>query len=153
MKVIPLVDREIDTIATVEAIFREHWQTSAADYGSRVDVYRNAASSCAMSALAATYERLLSEAESAGGDRLRQIEIARAAWSRGFVAEAIDRFCRNTRRWIPSGRPHRGLLTAHDIAAWLPHTEQPVTYDYGRYTVCKAGFWSQGPVFCSNSRC
>src|SRR4029077_5126624 len=30
--------------------------------------------------------------------------------------------------------------------AWSPHTEAPVTYDYGRFTVCKAGFWSQGPV-------
>jgi gamma-glutamyltranspeptidase / glutathione hydrolase len=141
----PLVDREIETITTVEALFREHWQTSAAVYlpGGRVpqrgELLRN-------ETFAATYERLLSEAESAGGDRVRQIESARAAWSRGFVAEAIDRFCRNTEAMDTSGRPHRGMLTADDIAAWLPHTEQPVTYDYGRYTVCKAGFWSQGPV-------
>jgi len=141
----PLVDREIETITTVEALFREHWQTSAAVYlpGGRVpqrgELLRN-------ETFAATYERLLSEAESAGGDRVRQIESARAAWSRGFVAEAIDRFCRNTEAMDTSGRPHRGMLTADDIEAWLPHTEQPVTYDYGRYTVCKAGFWSQGPV-------
>jgi gamma-glutamyltranspeptidase / glutathione hydrolase len=141
----PLVDREIETITTVEALFREHWQTSAAVYlpGGRVpqrgELLRN-------ETFAATYERLLSEAESAGGDRVRQIESARAAWSRGFVAEAIDRFCRNTEAMDTSGRPHRGMLTADDIAAWLPHTEQPITYDYGRYTVCKAGFWSQGPV-------
>ena len=141
----PLVDREIETITTVEALFREHWQTSAAVYlpGGRVpqrgELLRN-------ETFAATYERLLSEAESAGGDRVRQIESARAAWSRGFVAEAIDRFCRNTEAMDTSGRPHRGMLTADDIAAWLPHTEQPVIYDYGRYTVCKAGFWSQGPV-------
>ena len=141
----PLVDREIETITTVEALFREHWQTSAAVYlpGGRVpqrgELLRN-------ETFAATYERLLNEAESAGGDRVRQIESARAAWSRGFVAEAIDRFCRNTEAMDTSGRPHRGMLTADDIAAWLPHTEQPVSYDYGRYTVCKAGFWSQGPV-------
>ena len=141
----PLVDREIETITTVEALFREHWQTSAAVYlpGGRVpqrgELLRN-------ETFAATCERLLNEAESAGGDRVRQIESARAAWSRGFVAEAIDRFCRNTEAMDTSGRPHRGMLTADDIAAWLPHTEQPVIYDYGRYTVCKAGFWSQGPV-------
>jgi gamma-glutamyltranspeptidase/glutathione hydrolase len=141
----PLVDREIETITTVEALFREHWQTSAAVYlpdgrvPQRGELLRN-------ETFAATYERLLREAESAGSDRVRQIESARAAWSRGFVAEAIDRFCRNTEAMDTSGRPHRGMLTADDIAAWLPHTEQPVTYDYGRYTVCKAGFWSQGPV-------
>ena len=141
----PLVDREIETIASVEALFREHWPTSAAAYlpgghmPQRSELLRN-------ERLAATYERLLREAESAGADRLRQIESARAAWSHGFVAEEIDRFCRDTEAMDTSGHPHRGLLTADDIAAWLPHTEQPVTYDYGYYTVCKAGFWSQGPV-------
>jgi len=141
----PLVDREIETIATVEALFRDHWKTSAAVYlpGGRMpargDLLRNVV-------LAATYERLLKQAEGAGGDRIRQIEAALAAWSRGFVAEAIDRFCRTTEAMDSSGRPHRGLLTAGDISAWTPHTEDPATYDYGRYRVCKAGFWSQGPV-------
>ena len=88
----------------------------------------------------------LAEAESAGGDRLREIERARNAWSHGFVAESIDRFCRTQEAMDTSGTPHRGLLTADDIGAWAPHIEEPVTYDYGRYTVCKAGFWSQGPV-------
>jgi gamma-glutamyltranspeptidase/glutathione hydrolase len=32
------------------------------------------------------------------------------------------------------------------MAAWEPTIEAPLTYDYGRYTVCKAGVWSQGPV-------
>ena len=31
-------------------------------------------------------------------------------------------------------------------ARWQPTVEAPLTYDYGRYTVCKAGVWSQGPV-------
>ncbi len=45
-----------------------------------------------------------------------------------------------------SGAPHRGLLTGADMARWQAHIEAPLTYDYGRYTVCKAGVWSQGPV-------
>jgi gamma-glutamyltranspeptidase/glutathione hydrolase len=45
-----------------------------------------------------------------------------------------------------SGRPHRGVLTGDDMARWQTHVEKPLTYDYGRYTVCKAGPWSQGPV-------
>jgi gamma-glutamyltranspeptidase/glutathione hydrolase len=141
----PLVERATETITTVEALFRAHWKSSAAIYlpGGRVPapgtLFRNPT-------LAATYERLLKEAESAGGDRLRQIEQARQTWSHGFVAESIDAFCRSEEAMDTSGVPHRGLLTGDDIAAWSPHTEAPVSYDYGRFTVCKAGFWSQGPV-------
>src|SRR3546814_3924288 len=45
-----------------------------------------------------------------------------------------------------SGRRHRGLLTALPISEWQPTYEDPTTYDYGRYTVCKGGPWSQGPA-------
>src|SRR4029077_15229380 len=38
------------------------------------------------------------------------------------------------------------VLTGDDLARWQPRVEAPVTYQYGRYTVCKGGFWSQGPV-------
>ena len=38
------------------------------------------------------------------------------------------------------------MLTADDMARWTPHIEAPLTYDYGRYTVCKTGPWGQGPV-------
>ncbi len=45
-----------------------------------------------------------------------------------------------------SGEPHRGVLTGDDMARWQAHVEAPLTYDYGRYTVCKPGPWAQGPV-------
>src|SRR5260370_21134802 len=45
-----------------------------------------------------------------------------------------------------SGRCHRGVLTADDMARWQARIEAPLTYDYGRYTVCKTGPWGQGPV-------
>ena len=54
--------------------------------------------------LAATYGRIVKEAESAGGDRVAQIERARKSWSHGFVAEAIDRFCRTQDIMDTSGR-------------------------------------------------
>ena len=97
-------------------------------------------------ALAATYLRILNEAESAGGDRVAQIERARKCWSQGFVAEAIDRFCRTQEVMDTSGARHRGVLTGDDMARWTPRIEAPLTYDYGRYTVCKTGPWGQGPV-------
>jgi gamma-glutamyltranspeptidase / glutathione hydrolase len=86
-------------------------------------------------ALAATYRRILDHA--GGGSREARIERARAAFYRGFVAETIDWFCRE------SG----GLLTGTDLAAWQATLEQPATYDYHGYTVCKTGPWGQGPVF------
>jgi gamma-glutamyltranspeptidase / glutathione hydrolase len=141
----PLVERANATIGTVEALFRTHWPTSA-------DVYLPGGSVPATGtlftnkALAETYSRIVREAESAGGDRDKQIEKARKTWSRGFVAEAIDRFCRTQDIMDTSGERHRGVLTGEDMARWQPHIEAPLTYDYGRYTACKAGVWSQGPV-------
>ena len=81
-----------------------------------------------------------------GGNRDEQIEHARKMWSHGFVAEAIDRFCRTQEVMDSSGERHRGVLTADDMARLQPRVEAPVTYQYGRYTVCKGGFWSQGPA-------
>ena len=140
----PLVERANATIKTVEQLFRKYWPTSAAVYlpGGKVPetgtLFTN-------KALAATYTRIVREAES-GTSREQQIERARAAWSHGFVAEAIDRFCRTQELMDTSGTPHRGVLTADDMARWQPHVEAPLTYEYGGYTVCKTGPWGQGPV-------
>ena len=140
----PLVERANATIKTVEKLFREHWPTSAAIY------FRNGKPAetgqlFTNKVLAATYTRVLKEAESAGSDRVAQIEKARKVWSQGFVAEAIDKFCRTQKVMDTSGTPHSGVLTGEDMAKWQATIEPPLTYDYGRYTVCKAP-WSQGPV-------
>ena len=70
----------------------------------------------------------------------------RAAWYSGFVAEAIDRFCRTEKVFDASGRRHGGLLTGDDMARWRVPVEAPLTFDYRGYTVAKGGPWSQGPV-------
>ena len=95
-------------------------------------------------ALAATWRRLLAEAT--GPNREARIDAARAAFYRGFVAEAVDRFFRTTDVLDVTGRRHRGLLTADDFAAWEATVEDPVGYDYHGHTVLKCGAWSQGPV-------
>jgi gamma-glutamyltranspeptidase/glutathione hydrolase len=140
----PLVERANATIATVENLFKKHWPTSAAVYlpGGKIP---ETGSLFTNKTLAATYTRVLREAESAGTDRIAQIEKARKVWSQGFVAEAIDRFCRTQAVMDTSGNPHKGVLTGDDMAKWKAQIEAPLTYDYGRYTVCKAP-WSQGPV-------
>lgn len=141
----PLVERACATIQTVEQLFRKHWPTSAAVYLPNGEVPRPG-TLFTNKTLAATYTRILDEAESGGGGRDAEIERARKSWSQGFVAEAIDKFCRTQEVMDVSGAPHRGVLSADDMTRWQPTVEAPLTYDYGRYTVCKAGVWSQGPV-------
>ncbi|HYZ43150.1 MAG TPA: gamma-glutamyltransferase family protein, partial [Stellaceae bacterium] len=139
----PAVARIGDTVAAVAELFRREWPSSAAVYLPNGEppapgrLFRNPA-------LAAAYRRVLSEAGDSG--RERQIERARDAWYRGFVAEAIDRFCRREAVLDTSGRRHRGLLTAEDLARWQASVEAPLTFDYHGYTVAKGGPWSQGPV-------
>jgi gamma-glutamyltranspeptidase / glutathione hydrolase len=140
----PLVERANATIAIVAALFREHWPTSAAVYLPNGEVPATG-SLFTNRTLAATYTRVLKEAESAGGSREAQIERARKVWSQGFVAEAIDRFCRTQCLMDVSGTPHSGVLTGEDMATWQATVGEPLRYDYGPYTVCKAP-WSQGPV-------
>src|SRR6266851_4724163 len=67
----PLVERANATIATVEELFRKHWPTSAAVYlpGGNVPATGTLFTNQTM---AETYIRVLREAESAGGDRVRQ---------------------------------------------------------------------------------
>ena len=141
----PFVERASATIGTVADLFREHWPTSASVYlpGGNIPaagtLFRNLKH-------AETYARLLAEAESGGGGREAEISRARKAWSQGFVAEAIDKFCRAQEVMDVSGRRHRGVLTAQDMATWQPAIEEPIHLDYGRYRVFKAGPWTQGPV-------
>jgi gamma-glutamyltranspeptidase / glutathione hydrolase len=141
----PLVERASATIATVEDLFRDYWPTSAAVFlpGNKVPAPGAMFSNVAM---ADTYARILREAEAAGGNREAQIENARRTWSQGFIAEAIDKFCRTQEVMDTSGERHRGVLTGDDMARWQPRIEPPATFDYGDYTVCKCGPWSQGPA-------
>ena len=141
----PLVERIPATIRTVEAMFREHWPSSADVYLPGGEVPMTGAM-FANSAMAETYARVVREAEAGGGGREAEIERARKVWSQGFVAQAIDAFCRTQKVMDTSGRRHGGLLTGEDMANWQASVEEPVALSYGRYTVLKPGFWSQGPV-------
>ncbi len=141
----PLVERASATIATVAELYRDHWPTSAEVYMPGGKVPRPGAL-FTNRRHAETYKRILKEAESGGGTREQEIERARAAWSKGFVAEAIGAFCRNNEIMDVSGRRHRGVLTAQDMAGWLPTVEEPVHLDYGSYRVFKPQAWTQGPV-------
>ena len=141
----PLVERICATIDTVKDLFKEHWPTSAAVYLPGGNVPRPG-TMFSNPKMADSYERILKEAQSGSGTREAEIDRARKVWSQGFVAEAVDRFCRTSEVMDTSGRRHRGVLTADDMAKWQATVEAPISYDYGRYTVLKAGPWTQGLV-------
>ena len=132
-------------IAAAEPVFREHWPSSAEIYlaggvpatGSRF----------ANPDLAATYQRILDEAEAAGADRDVQIEAARRAFYEGFVADAAGAYLAAAEVMDVTGERHRALLGPADLAGWRASAEEPVTLDFAGLTVCKTGPWGQGPVF------
>ncbi|WP_031470740.1 gamma-glutamyltransferase family protein [Sciscionella sediminilitoris] len=137
----PVVERITSTITAVSELFANHWPSSAAlwcPHGTPASgMHRNPV-------LADTWERLLAEAELHSG-REAQLDAARSAWYTGFVAEAIDRFCRTPYR-DESGAAHPGVLTGEDMARWSASIEDPVTVHLGEWTLAKCGLWSQGTV-------
>ncbi|MEH3085743.1 MAG: gamma-glutamyltransferase [Xylophilus ampelinus] len=142
----PLVPRAVQAIYAVRDLFRTQW-TSSADVwlpGGRVPA---PGALFAQPALAGTYERLLREAQSRATGRTEQIDAAIDAWYRGFVAREIDRYYRTETAQDTSGERHGGLLRYEDLAGWSATTEAPLTVEFGRHTLAKCGFWSQGPAF------
>lgn len=140
------VERVGRTVETVRELFETEWPASADVYlpGGKAPepgrLFRNPA-------LAATWRRLMAEAEEQGGqDRVAQIDAAREVWRTGFIAEALVR-----QAAVPtmdtSGTRHTGTLTAADLADWSATYEAPATYDWNGWTLAKAAGWSQGPVF------
>ncbi len=142
----PIAARVVATIDALKDLFVEHWPSSAAVYCPDGNVPKPN-QLFANPVLADTFERIVREAEAAGGGREQQIEAARNAFYRGFVAESIDSFCRDNEILDTSGRKHAGFLRGGDLASWSASVEIPLSLDYGDYTVFKCGPWSQGPVF------
>ena len=142
----PLVPRISDTISGVERLFRDEWTSSAEVYlrGTGVPPPGTLFSN---PDLARIFRRIVEEAESRSANRDEQIQAARDAFYRGFIAETIDKYVTSTRVMDTSGRRHAGVLSGDDFAAYRAELEGPATLDYHGYTVCKTGSWGQGPVF------
>ncbi|MDR6451758.1 gamma-glutamyltransferase family protein [Variovorax paradoxus] len=142
----PLVPRAAEAILAVRGLFLEHWHSSAEVWlpGGKLP---QPGSLFRLPALAATYSRIVETAEREGSGRTGVIDAAIRIWQQGFVAREIDSYCRGTAVRDSSGEAHAGLLRYEDMAAWRVATEAPLTAQFGRYTVAKCGFWSQGPAF------
>src|SRR5258707_161885 len=87
----PLVPRIVSTIIPAVDYFKTEWPSSGEVWLANGRA-PNPNKPFRTPAIAETYKRILAEAEAVGGDRVRQIEAARHAYYKGFVAEAIDRF-------------------------------------------------------------
>jgi gamma-glutamyltranspeptidase/glutathione hydrolase len=135
-----------ETVESVAETFTADWPTSAEVWlpGGKPPA---PGSRHTQPGLAATYRRIVAAAEAAGPGRDAQIAAARRAWSQGFVAEAVGAWCADREVPDTSGRRHRGLLTADDLARWSTPEEEPASTGYGDWRVFKTGPWGQGPVF------
>ena len=139
----PLLPGVSRAIADVADAFRNEWPTSAPIWLPN-DRPPQPNQLFRQPVLAATWRRILDAA--GDGTREQQIERARAAWSTGFIAEAVDRFCRTQQLLDASGQRHKGLLTGDDMVRWTASYEAPQTFRYRDWTFCKTGPWGQGPV-------
>ncbi len=141
----PLLPRVSATIRGLAEFFEKEWPTSYETWvpgGSVPEPNSNFKNPV----LAETWKRIISEAEAKQG-REAQIEAARDAFYRGFVAEKIANYLKTAEVMDASGNSHNAVLTADDMANWSATIEEPQTYDYHGWTVAKIGPWGQGPVF------
>ncbi|NKK98097.1 gamma-glutamyltransferase family protein [Rhizobium leguminosarum bv. viciae] len=141
----PMLPRVSATIKGLAAFFQKEWPTSYETWlpgGSAPEAHANFRNPV----LAETWKRVIAEAEAKSG-REAQVEAARDAFYRGFVAEKIDDYLKTAEVMDASGNRHKGVLTANDMANWSATIEEPLTYDYHGWTIAKIGPWGQGPVF------
>ncbi len=141
----PMLPRVANTIRDQAEFFKKEWPTSYATWARNGNLPQ-AHELFVNEALAKTYQRLVDESEAKGGSREEIIDHARDGFYRGFVAQAIEDFCRNTEAMDTSGKRHKGILTADDMARWSATYETPLSYDYHGWTVSKTGPWGQGPA-------
>ncbi len=140
----PVLPRVADTIAEMAEFFRKEWPTSFATWlpgGSAPEAHSNVRNPV----LADCWKRILKEA-SVKSDRQEQIELARHAFYRGFVAEQIDTWLQSAEVMDASNERHKAVLNADDLAGWQATVEAPLTMDYEGWSVSKTGPWGQGPV-------
>ncbi|MBY5532599.1 gamma-glutamyltransferase family protein [Rhizobium leguminosarum] len=141
----PMLPRVSATIKGLAAFFEKEWPTSYETWlpgGSAPEARANFKNPV----LAETWKRVIAEAETKSG-REAQVQAARDAFYRGFVAEKIDDYLKTAEVMDASGNRHKGVLTANDMANWSATIEEPLTYDYHGWTIAKIGPWGQGPVF------
>lgn len=138
----PLHKNVTRVIERVAPLFTEHWPTSAAQW-----LVDGAAPEPQSRVTNAAYAAVLNGMIAAGeqsGSREERIQAAIDHWSR-VVGEAIEEFVATPVRHADGG-DYAGVLTAADVATFVPAEEEPVWLAFRGYEVVKAGVWTQGPA-------
>src|SRR4051794_31478612 len=105
----PVLPRVASSILAGAEFFKAEWPTTAEFWLPGGDVPRPPTRR-RPPPTAALSRRIVAEALAAGADREAQIEAARNAFYRGFVADAVDRFYRSAELMDSTGRRNGGLL-------------------------------------------
>ena len=140
----PCLPRAAETIAGLGGFFAAAWPSSHATWlpGGTAPapgaLLRNPV-------LADTYTRILTGSETRTG-REAQIEAARDAFYRGFVAEEMAAWLETVELPDSEGRRHRAVLNGDDLADYRAGYEAPVWGAFGDWQIAKCGPWTQGPV-------
>jgi gamma-glutamyltranspeptidase/glutathione hydrolase len=146
----PVLPRVAATISGLAEFFRDEWPSSAAVWLAGGNAPEPNSLFCNPD-LADSWDRLLRETEAVTG-REAQIEAARTAFSRGFIAEAVDHWMRDACVMDSTGERRKGVLRGDDMAKWAASYEPPLSVDYESWTVWKADTWSQGPSLLQSLR-
>lgn len=139
----PLVPRVSATIAAVQDLFRDDWTTSAELWLPTGRPPAPGALFC-NPAWAQTLDRLVAASDGAPS-REAGIDAVRAAWSQGFVAEAVDQFAHRAFRHS-DGRVLPGVMTGQDLSGYAATWEPALTRQWQGHTIAKSGPWGQGPA-------
>ena len=111
----PAVARVGSTIAAVADLFAEHWPTSAALWLPSTDDRPRPVRCSATRRGPRRWSGSPTPAQ--GPTREDRVDAVRTVWAEGFVAEAVEAFCRTPHRHS-SGDDHAGVLTVADSAGW-----------------------------------
>jgi len=87
------------------------------------------------------------ERKAARRGRTGALQAARDVFYKGEIARALVAFARDNEVMDASGKPHSGLFTEDDFAAYRARVEDPISSDYRGLTVHKCNTWCQGAVF------
>lgn len=81
-------------------------------------------------------------------DHATRIQKVRSAYAEDLLAEKFHDFSSNEIVFnFSTEDSHKSVLTSNEVSKWRASFEEPIKKDYGRWSVHKAGPWTQGPVF------
>ena len=86
--------------------------------------------------LSKTLQLLVQAENDLEGTRKEKLQAVSDRFYRGDIADELV-------NWYQS---EGGLLTKEDLASHQTRIEEPVTIQYGDFTICKCNTWTQGPV-------